>query len=125
MGNEPGSPSAAGRFPEGAKDGDSTMCSTEATPVETRLMDLIHRGYRFIHPRDDGGDLVAVVGVRPHGTVIDVIRLDAEDDATALRVPADEDDILTPEKTLWHCHGTAHHVLDELLALPDGVPARG
>ncbi|GAA5162685.1 hypothetical protein [Amycolatopsis sacchari] len=95
------------------------MCSPEATPVENRLLNLIDRGYRFIHPRDDGGTLVAVVGVRPHDAVIDVIRLDAEDDATALRVPADEDDILTPEKPLWSCHGTAHEVLDELLALPD------
>lgn len=91
----------------------------ETETVETRLMDLIGRGYRFIHPRDDDGDVVAVVGVRPHGAVIDILRLDAENDATALRVPADEEDILAPTTTLWQCRGAAGKVLDELLALPD------
>ncbi|GAB2966082.1 hypothetical protein LWP59_22475 [Amycolatopsis acidiphila] len=98
------------------------MCSTDETgSVETRLMDLIGRGYRFIHPRDSDGAIVAVVGVRPHGTVIDILRLDAENDATALRVPADEQDLLAPSKTLWHCRGAAGDVLDELLALPDDI----
>ncbi|TNC26892.1 hypothetical protein [Amycolatopsis alkalitolerans] len=100
------------------------MGSTHDTDtVETRLMDLIGRGYRFIHPRDSDGAVVAVVGVRPHGTVIDILRLDAENDATALRVPADEQDPLTPTRTLWHCHGAADQVLDKLLALPDEAAA--
>jgi hypothetical protein len=91
----------------------------EPDVVETRLMDLIGRGYRFIHPRDEDGAVIAVVGVRPHGCVIDILRLDAENDATALRVPADEKDILAPRKALWQCRGPACEVLDELLALPD------
>jgi hypothetical protein len=104
------------------------MGTTDGTgSVETRLMDLIERGYRFIHPRDADGAVVAVVGVRPHGPVIDILRLDAENDATALRVPADEQDLLAPSRTLWHFHGPAGEVLDELLALPDdkltGSPA--
>lgn len=104
------------------------MCSTdEPGSVETRLINLIDRGYRFLHPRDDEGAVVAVVGVRPHGAVIDILRLDAENDATAVRVPADEQDPLTPSRTLWRCHGAAGEVLDELLALPDdaltGSPA--
>ncbi|WP_236791522.1 hypothetical protein [Amycolatopsis sp. GM8] len=93
--------------------------SDDTDTVETRLMDLIGRGYRFIHPRDPDGTVIAVVGVRPHGTVIDILRLDAENDATALRVPADEQDLLTPSRTLWQCRGAADEVLDELLALPD------
>ncbi|MTD57250.1 hypothetical protein [Amycolatopsis pithecellobii] len=96
------------------------MSATEDTDsVEARLTDLIDRGYRFIHPRDQDGTVVAVVGVRPHGTVVDILRLEGEDEATALRVPADEQDPLTPSQTLWRCHGAAGQVLDELLALPD------
>jgi hypothetical protein len=91
--------------------------------VETRLLDLINLGYRFLHPCDDDGQVVAVVGVRAHGSVIDVIRLDAEDDATASRVPGDEPDILAPRQLLWRCRGTAHEVLDELLALADDYGA--
>lgn len=99
---------------------NSTMCSTDETDsVENRLMDLIGRGYRFVHPRDQDGAVVAVVGVRPHGTVIDILRLDAENDAIALRVPADEEDILTPSTTIWEFRGAAEEVLEELLALPD------
>lgn len=98
------------------------MCSAERTSrraVETRLRDLIDRGYRFLHPCGDDGQVVAVVGVRAHGSVIDVIRLNAEDDAVASRVPGDEPDILTPRKMLWRHRGNADEVLDELLALPD------
>lgn len=86
-------------------------------------MDLIDRGYRFIHPCDDGGHVVAVVGIRAHGSVIDIIRLNAEDDAVASRVPGDEADILAPGKVLWRCRGNAHEVLDELLALADDYGA--
>lgn len=96
------------------------MDSTNETgPVEARLMDLIDRGYRFMHPRDPDGSLLAVVGVRPHGNVVDIVRLDAENDATALRVPADEADPLTPSRVLWQCQGAADRVLDQLLGLPD------
>lgn len=104
------------------------MCTTDGSgSVESRLMDLIDRGYRFIHPRDAEGAVVAVVGVRPHDAVIDILRLDAENDATALRIPAEEEDLMAPSRTLWRFHGDAGEVLDELLALPDdkltGSPA--
>jgi hypothetical protein len=91
--------------------------------VETRLLDLIGRGYRFIHPRDDDGNVVAVVGIRAHGSVVDVVRLNAEDDVLASRVPGDEADVLSPRKLLWRCRGTADEVLDELLALADDYGA--
>jgi hypothetical protein len=99
------------------------MSSTDNTdPIETRLMNLIDRGYRFIHPRDEHGTVIAVVGVRAHGAVIDILRLDAEDDATAFRVPGHEHDIFTPSTMLWRRRGAAHEVLDELLALPEEHP---
>ena len=99
------------------------MCSADPGSVEARLLDLIDRGYRFLHPCDGDGHVVAVVGIRAHGSVIDVIRLDAEDDAVATRVPGDEQDVLSPRKLLWRCRGTADEVLDELLALADDYGA--
>ncbi|TNC26119.1 hypothetical protein [Amycolatopsis alkalitolerans] len=98
------------------------MCSAEQDlrdSMEARLMDLIDRGYQFIHPRDDDGNVVAVVGIRAHGSVIDVVRLNAEDDVEASRLPGDEADILTPQRRLWSRRGGAGEVLDELLALAD------
>lgn len=86
-------------------------------------MDLIDRGYRFLHPCDDDGRVVAVVGIRAHGSVIDVVRLNAEDDVVASRVPGDEPDVLSPRKMLWRRRGTADEVLDELLSLADDYGA--
>lgn len=100
------------------------MSFPEPSGAEARLRHLIDRGYRFLHPRDDEGAVVAVVGVRAHHTVVDVVRLDAEDDVTAVRVPAGEPDMFAPGKALWRSHGEACHVLDELLALPDTGQAR-
>ncbi|HJQ44954.1 MAG TPA: hypothetical protein VJ870_01350 [Amycolatopsis sp.] len=104
------------------------MCSdtaeTKAT-VESRLMDLIGRGYQFIHPRDRDGGVVAVVGIRAHHTVVDVLRIDGEDDVTAFRIPGAEEDILNPRTILWRCRGEADEVLDHLLALPDSHAATG
>ncbi|KAA9161106.1 hypothetical protein FPZ12_015215 [Amycolatopsis acidicola] len=99
--------------------------------VDARLMDLMDRGYKFLHPRDGEGRVVAVVGIRAHGSVIDVLRLDAEDDVVAFRVPGDESNVLEPRKMLWRCRGEAHEVLDELLSLADdylnadGTPVKG
>lgn len=103
------------------------MCSAEqgCASVDARLMDLIDRGYRFLHPRDGDGRVLAVVGIRAHGAVIDVIRLDAEDDVAAFRVPGDETNVLEPRKMLWRCRGGAHEVLDELLALSDSYQNSG
>ncbi|MEU6645906.1 hypothetical protein ABZ863_25625 [Saccharomonospora sp. NPDC046836] len=93
--------------------------SREPVPVEDVLGRLIERGYRFVHPRDAEGEIVAVVGVRAHGTVIDVVRLDAEDDVTAMRVPGEEPNVVEPERILWQSSGAMHTVVDELLGLAD------
>lgn len=101
------------------------MCWDER--LDTRLADLMERGYQFLHPRDDQGRLIAVVGIRVHDSVIDVIRLEAEDDATALRLAGDEIDVLDPRRVLWRSHGTARQALDDLLTLADdayAVPGR-
>ena len=88
-------------------------------------MNLIDRGYQFIHPRDKVGAVVAIVGIRAHGTVVDVLRIDGEDDVTAFRIPGDEEDVLNPRTVLWRCSGEADDVLDELLGLPDDLAATG
>lgn len=94
--------------------------STEAFDVVgPRLRRLIDLGYQFVHPTGPDGSVSAVVGVRVHETVIDVIRLYAENDVIATRVPAGEVDILAPRRVVWQSSGHAADVLDELLALPE------
>lgn len=96
-------------------------CSPELahSEVEATLGRLIARGYRFVHPRDASGELVTVVGVRMHDTVVDVVRLDGEDDVTATRMPYDEPNILEPKQVLWQRSGDMNDVVGELLELPD------
>lgn len=87
--------------------------------IEARLAELITLGYQFVHPTDSGGDIVAIVGVRAHDGVVDVVKLHAENDVQAARMPGDEADIMAPATVLWQETGSVRHVLDELLALPD------
>ena len=101
------------------------MCSEPDASVESRLLDLIDRGFQFVHPRDDDGSVVSVVGIRAHGTVVDVLQINAEDDVTAFRVSGDEQDIFNPRRTLWRRRGVAREVLDELLTLADDYAATG
>src|SRR6266540_2614362 len=95
------------------RGGDSAGGSTE-----DRILELRARGFTFIDPRDEGGEVVAVVGVRAHDNVIDVVRLHSEDEAIAFRMPND-DDILAPTRVFWRHEGSVCEVLGELLALPD------
>lgn len=89
-----------------------------ATSTEAQLRALVARGFRFIDPRDENGDVVAVVGVRAHRDVVDVVQLHDEDDAVASRIPADQD-IMAPRRVFWQVTGVAQDVLRELLELPD------
>lgn len=89
--------------------------------ITERLRRLIDYGFRFAHPRDPQGSLVAIVGARPHHGVIDIVQLFGESDADAVRIPGDEPDILRPRVVLWRTTGPAHVVLDRTLALPDPV----
>jgi hypothetical protein len=97
----------------------SSRDAVQVVETEQTLRRLIDRGYRFVHPRDADGEVLAVVGVRAHGTVIDVVRLAAEDDVLAIRMPADEPDILEPRTQLWRSSGEMRVVIDELLSLGD------
>ncbi|WP_216211404.1 hypothetical protein [Amycolatopsis aidingensis] len=99
----------------------SDAMSSVSAPADTEaaLGSLIDSGYRFVHPRDARGEIVAVVGVRAHHTVIDVVRLDAEDQVTAIRMPGDEENILEPATVLWRSSGAIGDVVGELLALAD------
>ncbi len=97
------------------------MC-TIGEPTEgptAQLLALIRRGFRFTHPHDASGDLLAIQGVRVHHDVIDVVVLRSESDARAVRMPGDEPDILAPTRTLWDRRGQAEAVLAALLELPD------
>lgn len=97
-----------------------TSQATEPNTAEAALNRLIAGGYRFVHPRDADGEVVEVVGVRAHGPVIDVVRIGAEDEVEATRMPGDEVDILAPQKVLWSRSGQIKDVVDGLLSLADG-----
>lgn len=92
---------------------------------EARLRALVERGFRFVHPTDADGELAAVVGVRVHDNVVDVVKLHDEDDVLAMRIPGSEADVLSPRRTLWQSTGYVCDVLDEVLALPDEAAAGG
>lgn len=107
-------------------DYGTTRSSTEARHLDAitdRLRRLIAQGFRFAHPRDPEGGLVAVIGIRAHHDVIDIVQLYGETDADATRIPGDEPDILAPRRVLWRSAGPALDILEATLALPD--PAEG
>jgi hypothetical protein len=99
------------------------MSSAEAIAavfdIETGLQELVARGYQFVHPADERGEVLAVVGVRVHDDVVDVVRLNAEDDVVATRMPGTEENIFEPERWLWRRRGEGAQVLTEMLSLPD------
>lgn len=92
---------------------------TAAASVDVQLRALVDRGFRFIDPRDEHGDVLAVVGVRAHGDLVDVIELHGEDDAIATRMPHDQD-VLAPRLIYWREQGPASVVLAKMLSLADG-----
>lgn len=87
--------------------------------IQERLRRLIARGFQFIHPTGPEGTLEAVVGVRVHNNVMDVVQLHAENDVSAARMAPDEANLLAPKAVFWRSAGNVATVLDELLALPD------
>jgi hypothetical protein len=91
---------------------------TAADGVDGQLRALVDRGFRFVDPRDEHGEVVAVVGVRAHDDVVDVIELHGEDDAVATRMPHDQD-VLEPRLIYWREQGPASVVLAKVLFLAD------
>ncbi len=106
----------------------TSRADTGVTVVSTadQLRQLVTRGFRFVHPTDGDGEIAAVVGVRVHSGVIDVVELRDENDVHAMRMPGDETDVLAPRKVLWQTSGYVSTVLGAMLALPDdySVPSR-
>ena len=100
-----------------------TSSTESAVGIDDQLRALLARGFQFIHPTGRSGELVAIVGVRVHHDMTDVVCLRGEGEAKAARMPADEDDILAPKQTVWQSTGGASTVLTRLLALPDDYPA--
>jgi hypothetical protein len=91
---------------------------TAATSVDDQLRALVARGFRFVDPRDEHGEVLAVVGVRAHDDVVDVVELHGEDDAVATRMPPNQD-FLAPRRVYWREQGPASVVLARMLLLPD------
>ena len=91
---------------------------TAALSVDAQLRALVNLGFRFVDPRDEHGDVVAVVGVRAHDDVIDVIEIHGEDRAVATRMPPDQD-VLAPRRVYWREQGPAPAVLARVLLLAD------
>lgn len=87
--------------------------------VADHLRALIARGFRFAYPRRANGEIAAVVGVRAHHGVVDIVQLLGEREADAVRIPGDEPDILSPRRVLWRGTGPARTVLTQVLHLPD------
>ncbi|MGI8308417.1 hypothetical protein [Saccharopolyspora hattusasensis] len=93
--------------------------------ITNGLQALVAHDFQFAHPRDTNGDLVAVVGIRVHHGVFDILQLFGEHDADAARIPGDEPDVLFPSKVLWRTTGPAREVIAELLALSEPTPELG
>ena len=89
-----------------------------APSVDFQLRALVGKGFRFVDPRDEHGDVLAVVGVRAHDNVLDVVELHGEDDAVATRMPPDQD-LLSPRRFHWREQGPASVVLARVLLLAD------
>lgn len=92
---------------------------TTGDDVADQLRALIDWGFRFAYPRRANGEIAAVVGVRAHHHVVDIVQLLGEHDADASRIPGDEPDILSPRHVLWRATGPAHTVLRQVLDLQD------
>lgn len=96
-----------------------TSSADTETEYETRLLQLISLGFQFVQSTDSEGEIQSIVGFRGHDNVIDVIRLESEDQVFATRMPASEENIYAPSTTLWRSGGTVYEVIDQLLGLPD------
>lgn len=90
--------------------------------IAEKLRQLMACGYRFVHPRNKDGHVVAVTGVRAHHDVIDVFLLYGETAANAARMPRTEPDIYFPRRVLWRTSGTPDAVIEDLLSLAEPAP---
>lgn len=87
--------------------------------ISVRLQTMRALQFEFATDQAPDGSIEALVGVRVHDGVIDIVELYGEDEATATRLPDTEPNIMFATTVLWHTRGTAYEVIDALLALPD------
>lgn len=99
--------------------GHDRQVSTTSDDVAPQLRALIVKGFRFAYPRRANGEIAAVVGVRAHHNVVDIVQLLGEHDADAVRIPGDEPDILSPRHVIWRASGPANNILQQVLDLQD------
>jgi hypothetical protein len=92
--------------------------------ITDQLQALITIGFRFVHPRNARGHVVAVTGIRTRHDIVDVFTLYGENAATAARMCSSEPDVLSPRNVLWRNSGTAASVIDALLTLAEPEQAR-
>lgn len=91
--------------------------------VADHLRAMMGKGFRFALNTGNDGGIVAVVGVRVHDDVIDIVELFGHRDADGVRIPGTEPDILFPRTVLWRATGAPAEVIERMLALPDQEPA--
>jgi hypothetical protein len=102
---------------------DQPGSSPDVDDLDEQLRALMARGFSFAHPCLPGSDdIVAVVGVRAHHDVIDIVQLLGEHNADAARIPSDEPNVLFPRRVMWRATGPAHEVLKRILDLDDNGP---
>ncbi|MEV4645431.1 hypothetical protein [Saccharopolyspora sp. NPDC049357] len=84
------------------------------------LRQLVLRGFQLMPPvRDGTGELEALIYVRPHGDVIDIVEVLAEDHVRAARVPRRGEIRTDDNAAYWRTNGNVVDVVDQVLALPE------
>lgn len=84
------------------------------------LRQLVLRGFQLMPPvRDGTGELEALIYVRPHGDVIDIVEVLAEDNVRAARVPRRGEIRTDDNAAYWRTSGAVIDVVDQVLALPE------
>lgn len=87
-----------------------------------RLRQLVLRGFQLMPPvRDGTGELEALIYVRPHGDVIDIVEVLAEDHVRAARVPRRGEIRTDDSAAYWRITGDVIEVVDQVLALPESL----
>jgi hypothetical protein len=94
--------------------------------VSDRTVEIFHRlrmlralAFLFARTRDASGAVIALVGIRLHHGVIDVLQIYSEDDADAIRMPSAGLDGRDGSSVLWSASGAPDEVIDAVLGLPD------
>ena len=83
-----------------------------------KLVELRDKGFRFMHLRDEAGQLDRIIGFKQVRGFVDSILFWSETEARAGRVPAVRDSG-RPVQAVWIFEGPLVEAVDRLLELPD------